>query len=41
VRRPPYAELDLIVPHTAGEYEFVCFVVGHYQAGMRGKLIVR
>ena len=43
VRVPPdwYGSLDLVVPNTAGEYEFGCFVPGHYESGMRGKIIVR
>lgn len=36
-----YGSLDLIVPNTPGEYEFGCFVPGHYEAGMRGKITVR
>ena len=33
--------LTVVVPPEKGEYEFGCFVQGHYEAGMKGKLIVR
>lgn len=32
--------LKVVVPPERGEYEFGCFVSGHYEAGMKGKLIV-
>lgn len=34
------AELRLVVPAEKGEFEFGCFVAGHYEAGMKGKLVV-
>lgn len=34
------AELRLVVPTEKGEFEFGCFVAGHYEAGMKGKLVV-
>lgn len=34
------AELKLVVPAEKGEFEFGCFVAGHYEAGMKGKLVV-
>jgi uncharacterized cupredoxin-like copper-binding protein len=33
--------LTVVVPQEKGEYEFGCFVQGHYEAGMKGKLIIR
>jgi uncharacterized cupredoxin-like copper-binding protein len=24
-----------------GEFEFACLIAGHYQAGMRGKIVVQ
>ena len=36
-----YGTLTVVVPQATGEYEFGCFVQGHYEAGMRGKLVVR
>jgi uncharacterized cupredoxin-like copper-binding protein len=33
--------LTVVVPQEKGEYEFGCFVQGHYEAGMKGKLIVQ
>ncbi len=27
--------------NRAGEFDFACLIAGHFQAGMRGKLIVR
>lgn len=27
--------------NRAGEFDFACLIAGHYQAGMRGKIIVR
>ena len=34
------ASVSLIVPPLAGELEFACFVVGHYEQGMRGTIFV-
>lgn len=34
------AELRLVVPTEKGEFEFGCFVAGHHEAGMKGKLVV-
>ena len=36
-----YSTLKLVVPQEPGRYEFGCFVAGHYEAGMKGTLIVR
>jgi len=36
-----YGTLKLVVPQEKGTYEFGCFVAGHYEAGMKGTLIVR
>lgn len=36
-----YGSLDLVVPNTPGEFEFGCFVPGHFESGMRGKIIVK
>ena len=33
--------LTVVVPQEKGEYEFGCFVPGHYEAGMKGRLIVQ
>jgi uncharacterized cupredoxin-like copper-binding protein len=33
--------LTVVVPEEKGEYEFGCFVQGHYEAGMKGRLVVR
>jgi len=33
--------LTVVVPPEKGEYEFGCFVQGHYEAGMKGRLIVK
>lgn len=33
-------EISFVVPATTGSYEFGCFVPGHYEAGMKGKLVV-
>jgi uncharacterized cupredoxin-like copper-binding protein len=33
--------LTVVVPQDKGEYEFGCFVPGHYEAGMKGKLIIK
>lgn len=32
--------VTLVVPPQVGEFEFACFVVGHYESGMKGTLIV-
>jgi uncharacterized cupredoxin-like copper-binding protein len=34
------ANVTLVVPQAAGRFEFACFVVGHYESGMKGTLIV-
>jgi uncharacterized cupredoxin-like copper-binding protein len=34
------ANLTIVVPAQAGEVEFGCFVVGHYESGMKGTLVV-
>jgi len=34
------ATLTVVVPEGRGEFEFGCFIAGHYESGMRGKLIV-
>jgi uncharacterized cupredoxin-like copper-binding protein len=36
-----FGSIDLVVPMQTGEYEFGCFVQGHYEAGMKGTLSVR
>lgn len=33
-------EITFTVPDRPGTYEFGCFIPGHYQAGMRGTLVV-
>jgi uncharacterized cupredoxin-like copper-binding protein len=33
--------LTLVVPQERGTYEFGCFIVGHYEAGMKGTIVVR
>ena len=33
--------LTVVVPQEKGEYEFGCFVQGHYEAGMKGTLVVQ
>ena len=33
--------LTVVVPQDKGEYEFGCFVQGHYEAGMKGKLVIQ
>jgi uncharacterized cupredoxin-like copper-binding protein len=35
-----YGSLTVVVPDETGEYEFACFVQGHYEAGMRGRIVV-
>ncbi|HEU5287893.1 MAG TPA: cupredoxin domain-containing protein [Candidatus Limnocylindria bacterium] len=34
------ATLTITVPADAGEFEFACFVAGHYESGMKGRLVV-
>lgn len=34
------ATMSVLVPAEKGEFEFGCFVPGHYETGMRGKLVV-
>ena len=34
------ANITLVVPPEVGQFEFACFVVGHYESGMTGTLIV-
>jgi uncharacterized cupredoxin-like copper-binding protein len=34
------ANLTIIVPSHGGVFEFGCFVSGHYEFGMRGRLVV-
>lgn len=34
------ANITIVVPAEIGEVEFGCFVVGHYESGMKGTLIV-
>jgi uncharacterized cupredoxin-like copper-binding protein len=34
------ANVTIVVPAQVGEVEFACFVVGHYEGGMKGTLIV-
>ena len=34
------ANVTIIVPSEAGQFEFACFVVGHYESGMKGMLTV-
>lgn len=36
-----YGTLTVVVPDEKGVYEFGCFVQGHYEAGMKGTLVVR
>jgi uncharacterized cupredoxin-like copper-binding protein len=33
--------VTLVVPEEKGTYEFGCFIAGHYEAGMRGSIVVR
>lgn len=35
------ATLTITVPAEKGEFEFGCFMPGHYESGMTGKLIVQ
>ena len=32
--------LTILVPPLVGEFEFGCFVEGHYSSGMKGRLVV-
>lgn len=34
-------QIAITVPSQGGEIEFGCFVAGHYEAGMKGKIVVR
>jgi uncharacterized cupredoxin-like copper-binding protein len=34
------ATLTISVPAESGEFEFGCFIPGHYESGMKGKLVV-
>ena len=34
-------QVTLVVPEETGTYEFGCFITGHYEAGMRGSIVVR
>ena len=34
------ASLTFRVPDSKGKYEFGCFVPGHYEAGMKGTLVI-
>lgn len=34
------ASLTLMVPQEVGRFEFGCFVVGHYESGMKGTILV-
>lgn len=36
-----YGTLTVVVPDEKGVYEFGCFVQGHYEAGMKGMLVVK
>ncbi len=42
VRVPPNATrtLTFVVPSHGGAFEFGCFISGHYEFGMRGRLVV-
>lgn len=33
--------VTLVVPEETGTYEFGCFIAGHYEAGMKGSIVVR
>jgi uncharacterized cupredoxin-like copper-binding protein len=33
--------VTLVVPEEKGTYEFGCFITGHYEAGMKGLIVVR
>jgi uncharacterized cupredoxin-like copper-binding protein len=34
------ATVTIVVPGQGGVFEFGCFVTGHYESGMRGRLVV-
>lgn len=34
------ATLTITVPAARGEFEFGCFIPGHYEGGMKGRLVV-
>jgi len=34
-------QVTLVVPEEKGTYEFGCFITGHYEAGMKGSIVVR
>ena len=34
------ATVTLVVPEGVGDFEFGCFIAGHYEGGMKGKLVV-
>ncbi|HEY6204359.1 MAG TPA: hypothetical protein VI056_15155 [Candidatus Limnocylindria bacterium] len=34
------ATVTVVVPADVGEFEFGCFIAGHYESGMKGKLVV-
>src|SRR5712692_10611031 len=42
VRVAPNATVvvTIVVPEPGGAFEFGCFVIGHYESGMRGRLLV-
>jgi len=42
LRLAPRAAVNvtIVVPPEVGQFEFACFVVGHYEGGMKGTLIV-
>ena len=33
--------VSVVIPQDRGTYEFGCFIAGHYEAGMKGILVVR
>jgi uncharacterized cupredoxin-like copper-binding protein len=34
------ARVTVVVPEGVGDFEFGCFIAGHYEGGMKGKLVV-
>lgn len=34
------ATLTVVVPSDLGDFEFGCFIEGHYESGMKGRLVV-
>ena len=42
LRIPPKsaANVTVVVPPDVGQFEFACLIVGHYESGMKGTLIV-